>query len=480
MLPSQSRLIHGIRHALSNFTAPERSDEDRRIVASIEVALGELLLRQDQSFLQEQITEGNTLQAQAASLGVVLTDVELGDALDQLTSSLETAVVALAAIESVEPAAKTLLARIVDWENSLHARRLQPLPSLLAESADGDRFSAQQISSYLSRKYPEWGELNVSEVRKLSGGFSKVTVLFDVQSETRGRHSMVIRAEQPLNLIFLEGGQVRNEYYVLRRASAAGVQVAEPMWLEEDTRHFGVPFLVSRRATGRTVGSRIDVRETISDSLLRDLVRCLVQIHAVGIDPADPDIAASHLASWTQYQTLTDCVTGQIEFWREQSANFGIPAAPILSRALAWLADNIPVNDQRPALLHGDYGLHNILIGDAEDVSCILDWEGASLGDPAEDIVWLSEGLKAGVDRERIVNLYHELGGTPITAARLHFFDVMNCVRFAVTCPRALYLFEQHPSASIDACQLGLLYTYHGTGSLNQNIELAAATSRST
>jgi hypothetical protein len=46
-------------------------------------------------------------------------------------------------------------------------------------------------------------------------------------------------------------------------------------------------------------------------------------------------------------------------------------------------------------------------------------------------------------------------------------------MRFAVTCPRALDLFEQYPQTGLDALQLGLLYMYHGTGEVNRHIERA-------
>jgi aminoglycoside phosphotransferase (APT) family kinase protein len=477
MLPSQPRLIQGIRRSLAALLEPDRSAEDRKLAGSIMVGLDELLLRHDRPFLDAQIESGTALVAAAETLARRLGApysgrLTGGGSIDELSRALQEAVTVLASFEKSEPAVKPLLAGIVDWENALHARRLQPAAALDSAAGSGN-FSAEAIEGYLSQKHPEWRPVRVSDVRQLSGGFSKATILFDVEDPVNGKRTLVIRAEQPMNLIFLEGTQITNEYHVLRRALAAGVPVAEPLWLEEDATRLGARLLVSRRAPGRNFGSRVDVRETISDNLLRDVLRRLVQIHAIPVDPANPDIAASHLSRWTRYATLTDCIRAQVAFWKEESADFGLSPAPILTRALAWLEQNVPDNPAAPVLLHGDYGLHNLLIDDDDSVACILDWEAASVGDPADDLVWLSEGLQGSVERRRIMELYHELGGRPVSETRLRFFDVMNTVRFAVTCPRALYLFEQHPAASIDACQLGLLYMYHGTGKLNRNIELA-------
>jgi aminoglycoside phosphotransferase (APT) family kinase protein len=363
---------------------------------------------------------------------------------------------------------------MVDWENALHLRRVQP-PEAAATApiVSTVQISADSIRDYLCKRFPAWPNVRVSNLQRPSGGFSKITVLFDVEDDHNGLQSLVIRAEQPLNLVFLEGADLENEFHVLRLASAAGLPVAQPLWFEEDAKRLGARFLVSRRAKGRNFGSRVDVRERISESLLRNVVGRLVQLHQTPIDPAAPNAAASHLGRWAKYRTLRECVAAQVSFWQEGANKFRIPPSPIVSRTFGWLERNIPDNDDPPVLLHGDFGLHNLLIGDDETVSCILDWEAATLGDPVDDVVWLSEGLRGSVERDRIISLYEELGGRPINKMRLPFFDVMCSMRFAVTCPRALDLFEQHPRAGLEALQLGLLYMYHGTGALNRHIERA-------
>lgn len=474
MIPSDTRLINGIRLALGAFASSDRSEEDRRRVAAIEVALAELLRRQDESFQRAFFEQGRLLIDQAAELGVVLPATGHGDVLDQLTRVLESVVCDLAPRDH-ESAVHELLARIVDWENALYQRRIQSMPPIEPDDADEARYSAERIAHYLRGRWPEWGVLRVANVHRLSGGFSKSTVLFDVDSQTEGHQSLVIRAEQKVPLLFFDGAQARYEFHLLRCVRRAGVPVAEPLWFDDSDSAFGVPLMVSRRAPGRNFGSRIDVRETISDALLRDLVAQLVRIHAVSIDRNDPDVAACHLGHWARHGTLSECVAAEIAFLQEKVAEFEMPASPMLCRALEWMARHVPRNDEPPSLLHGDYGLHNILIGDDDQVSCILDWEIATLGDPAEDLVWLCEGLKASHERARIVSLYHELGGKPVSEARLRYFDVMNCARFLIAPQRALQLFEQLPGASVDALQLGLLYTWHGAHGLNHCIEEAEA-----
>lgn len=473
MIPTQARLLEGIRRSLVTLQSPTRSKEDQQLAVSLQIALGELLLRQDHAFLQQHLARGRELEKQAVALGASAAEHrDGGEEHDRLLRSLAEAVAALAPHERQRKEIKPVLDGIVDWENALYAHRVQASqPQLTAD--EESLFTAEKIGTYIADKFPQRKGAVVTNVRNLSGGFSKTTVMFDVTDAALGTESLVIRAEQPLSIMFLEGRDVRNEYRVLKGASRAGIPVAEPLWLEEDQNFFGTRFLVSRRAAGRNFGSRIGVNEKISDTLLRDVVQQLVQIHAVS--PTDEDIARSHIGAWTRYTTLSAGTAATIAYWKEQSANFDLAPSPILTRALAWLEQNVPQENTPPSILHGDYGLHNLLITDDDRVSCILDWEACSFGDPADELVWLAEGLKGSIERQRIVDLYHELGGQPVSAQRLKYFDVMNCVRFAVTCPRAAFLFQDNPRIGIEACQLGLLYTYFGTSGLTENIRQAEA-----
>lgn len=52
------------------------------------------------------------------------------------------------------------------------------------------------------------------------------------------------------------------------------------------------------------------------------------------------------------------------------------------------LTERMPSGDGPPSLVHGDVGAGNFLTVDGE-VSAMLDWELAHLGDPHEDLAWL-------------------------------------------------------------------------------------------
>src|SRR5262245_2284030 len=115
MIPTPARLIEGIRRALVTLQAPTRSKEDQQLAASIQIALGELLLRQDQTFLHSHLTCGQDLERRAIALGASPTATLAGEEEhDRLLRSLTDAVARLAPREAQQGEIRTLLSEIVD------------------------------------------------------------------------------------------------------------------------------------------------------------------------------------------------------------------------------------------------------------------------------------------------------------------------------------------------------------------------------
>jgi aminoglycoside phosphotransferase (APT) family kinase protein len=491
VLPSEQRLLAGIRDALKAAIAADPASKAVGLIAAATVGVDELIVRADSAFWSAYHQRGMQLidagQALARQLGRADTSEDLptravvaspsaaspAAQMDDLLVALTRLVHVLGTDAASSAAVSGYLSEVVDWENELHAHRLhQASQSRPSDETAGSAFTREAMQSYLRSQRPEWGDVIITDLKKLPGGFSKTTVVVDFAGDQAGQRSIVIRAEQAVTLLFFDGARIENEYRVLGLLHRAGRRVPAPLWLESDTRHFGVKFLVSEKAEGRNVGTAISVNEDIPGPLLADLIGNLVTVHRTPIDAADPNVACSHLARWGQYRTLTESTRANVEYWREQVELMGLPASPIIRRTLDWLANHVPEANDAPSLIHRDYGLHNILVT-GDRLSCILDWEGATLGDPAEDLAWMTDSMRAKVDRQRILDLYAQTSGAVVPESRLRFFDVFTSLKYAVTCLQALALFEKSRAVPIVACQLGLLYPYHGTAGLNSHLKAA-------
>ena len=94
-------------------------------------------------------------------------------------------------------------------------------------------------------------------------------------------------------------------------------------------------------------------------------------------------------------------------------------------------------------LVHGDYRTGNYL-ADETGVTAILDWEGAHLGDPVEDLGWVcvkswrfgSVDKPAGGfgSREELWAAYERAGGGEVDPARAHWWEVFGTVRWGIIC----------------------------------------------
>lgn len=488
MQPTNHRLLTGIAQALDTLDAGGALPADTAAtLMHLRLAVGELALREDTAFVAGRLDEGKALLDRGVTLAAEqghavetrpFAETGLDAAYGPIAERLAALTTLLVPHEDNDADIKAWLAGVVDWENALYARRLAAATAKPVETrSDAELFTADTIGAYLSARFPDRAPVQVEAMRRLAGGFSKTTVLFDAVYADGGREELVIRADPLQGLLFLEASKVEYEFPALRAVHRAGLPVAEPLWLEADESRLGRRFLVSAKGRGHNIGSRVDIDSRFTENLLGDFMQRLVQIHNTPVSPDDPDVAASHLAALARLGTMREIVAVQVDQWRRGIAGFSLPPSPLRDRTLEWLARNIPDCDEKPALLHGDYGLHNILIED-EKISCILDWESVTMGDPADELAWLTDGLRAQVEPKVVIGLYEEISGRRITPDRLRYFAVYNALRFMATCPRALDLFQADPGVGISALDLGLRFTFFGSGELNARIAAAEALMR--
>jgi aminoglycoside phosphotransferase (APT) family kinase protein len=223
------------------------------------------------------------------------------------------------------------------------------------------------------------------------------------------------------------------EFAVLKTAFGAGVTVPEPLFACADPSVFGKPFFVMHRVAGTAAAHRI-TRDPSLEPMLPDIAeqlgRELARIHT--IRPPRPDLA--FLAPYAESGP-----SRQIANFRAYIDTHPNPR-PVLEWGIRWLETHClpPVE---PVLCHHDFRTGNYLL-DGARLTGILDWEFAGWGDPHEDIGWFcSRGWRfARLDREAggiadripFYRGYESASGRSIDPARVHFWEVLASVRWAV------------------------------------------------
>ena len=116
----------------------------------------------------------------------------------------------------------------------------------------------------------------------------------------------------------------------------------------------------------------------------------------------------------------------ELDEWERVLAARGGTPDPALVFSLRWLRDHIPSYDGPPVLVQGDTGPGNFMYLDGR-VTAVVDWELAHLGDPMDDIAWLS--LRATqepfTDFPTRLREYEALSGNLIDEARVRYYQVM-------------------------------------------------------
>jgi aminoglycoside phosphotransferase (APT) family kinase protein len=305
----------------------------------------------------------------------------------------------------------------------------------------------ESLTSYLGHRFPEHAS-TAKGVQLLTGGMGKDTILFELTGHPQFSGALVMRKD--LKVLTLDISAV-DEFALLQAVHAAGVNVPEPLWAENDPHQLGSRFIVVRRARGSVAISQDISNERTRRHFADKLAEGLAAIHGL-------NLPGSKLFQDAAGGTLTDVLKQQIATWRAYWMEKRLEPSIKLDIAFAWLESNMPPDPGFAAtLVHGDYGFHNLMMEDGE-VTAILDWEFAHMGDPAEDVNYCRQFIERYVPFEYFLDRYLARGGKPYDAARDRFFTVWRNVRNAVASVGALSAFRRQTPGNIKLATAGLAY----------------------
>ncbi|MEV8402332.1 phosphotransferase family protein [Streptomyces niveus] len=229
----------------------------------------------------------------------------------------------------------------------------------------------ERLRGHLDRERPGLvgGPLSA---RLIEGGRSNLTYLV-----TDGAHDWVVR-RPPLGHVLATAHDMKREFRVISALHPTAVPVPEPLLLCEDPDVLGAPFYLMEYVRGtpyRTAEQLAPLGPERTRAALLGLVDTLVELHAV-------DPSAVGLADFGRPEGFLD---RQLRRWGKQldaSRNRDLPGIDALHATLGRSLPDSPA----PTVIHGDYRLDNVLIGDDDRIKAVLDWEMSTLGDPLTDL----------------------------------------------------------------------------------------------
>lgn len=236
-----------------------------------------------------------------------------------------------------------------------------------------------KFEAWIAQHYPQLAP--VSDFKRLTGGHSNISIAF---SSSRG--PLVLR-RPPLGHVMQSAHDMSREYRVLQGLDHTSLPTPEPILHAEDpasgvdTEFFVMTMRPGFALTDAAADARLSAKDRVT--LSHQLVKQLADLHAVDI---------SH-PKLTELGRPAGFRERQVSRWNRQleaSKDRELAATEELGRQLS---KSSPASEQLMSVVHGDYKFNNTLVslgdnGPAE-ITAILDWEMATLGDPLTDLAVL-------------------------------------------------------------------------------------------
>lgn len=272
---------------------------------------------------------------------------------------------------------------------------------------------------------------DIVDLAKTSSGRSRQNWAFDLvwnDGQRSGRDPLILRRDPPGGLVESDRGR---EFDLLRELAPTDLPVPAARWLDVEGSWFGRPSLIMSREPGscdyylltatRPLDERIKLAHAMCDLLAR--------VHRV-------DWRTTGLAGVLE-DPGPEAARVQLDEWAMVLDRDRLEPQPEIELAARWLSEHAP-RSQATVLVHSDFKPGNVLIENGQVVA-LLDWELAHLGDPLEDLGWVTQPLRhrehmiPGVwEDDQIVARYQELTGFDVDPQALRWWNLFATYRTAV------------------------------------------------
>lgn len=236
----------------------------------------------------------------------------------------------------------------------------------------------EKLTPYLEAHLP--GFQRPATARKFPGGQSNPTFLIETAS---GRY--VLRRKPP-GVLLRSAHAVEREYRVMKALGGSAVPVPTARLLCEDSSIVGTPFFVMDFLQGRIFWDPAlpEIPKEERAAYYKEIARVLGELARLNVQEV----------GLADYGRSGNYVQRQISRWVEQYRASETETIPAMEDLIARLSDWKP-DDERVALVHGDFRLDNLVFHLTEPrIIGILDWELSTLGTPLVDLSYFCTMLR--------------------------------------------------------------------------------------
>ena len=210
---------------------------------------------------------------------------------------------------------------------------------------------------------------------KFAGGQSNPTFKL-----TTGDRHFVLRRKPP-GVLLASAHAVDREFRVISALQDTEVPVPGAVALCEDDDVIGSMFYLMECLEGRVFWDPAlpELNNYDRAAAYDDMNRVLAALHSVDVDRV----------GLADYGRPGNYFERQVSRWSKQYRASETEHISAMEHLMSWLVENMPEDDGRISLVHGDYRLDNVMFHPSEPkIIAVLDWELSTLGNPIADLAY--------------------------------------------------------------------------------------------
>jgi aminoglycoside phosphotransferase (APT) family kinase protein len=291
---------------------------------------------------------------------------------------------------------------------------------------------ARKLADYIRSSLNGVSNVEISSLRRMPEGWSRVSYMLDATWRTvdgdKETHSLVLRVDPPGSLVYSDRAV---EFAVIDELHRLKYPVPKMWFLETSGEVLGAPFLVMDKLEGTASPDVLYAPDFAEERsrLGEQFIELLARLHSIDIDRVEVPFITRPCASTAADAALTH--------WQDTMLEQQLEPQPFMTEAFHWLRERRP-DAFRVSLLHGDYRSGNFMF-EGDQVTGIVDWEMASLGDPLQDLgwvfmeLWKSDGRVCGFfQADEFLEKYERNAGFTVDRDALDWWIAFSNLKLAV------------------------------------------------